>query len=259
MRAVSPSVKLISRPQVDWTEVLRYLSEVGGRGWRAPEEYSDSQGLVEIGGRLCYRSWAPGLNANVTKVRTDQAEYLENILKSGHGSVLEHANWTFICQNVSRVFTHELVRHRAGCAYSQESMRFVRLTDIPFWFPEWSTKDTELMERAREVLAQLEFFQHWMAQHFHLDEEGVPFHEKKHKTSFMRRFAPDGVATSIMVTANCRAWRHIIEMRTSEAAEEEARLVVTSIAAQLINDAPLLFGDFTMNEKKELKPKYSKV
>ena len=93
------------------------------------------------------RPWAPGLNANVSKVREDSAEYLRNILKSGHGSVLEHANFTFLFHNVSRVFTHELVRHRAGAAYSQESMRFVRLTDIPFWFPDWAKADKELMPK----------------------------------------------------------------------------------------------------------------
>ena len=42
--------------------------------------------------------------------------------------------------NVSRVATHELVRHRAGVAVSQESLRFVRLDDLPFWFPEWARR-----------------------------------------------------------------------------------------------------------------------
>ena len=84
---------------------------------------------MEFGGRLCYRSWEPGLNPNVTKVRTDQDEYLRNILKQKHGSVLEHISYSFVFHNVSRVLTHELVRHRAGTAISQESMRFVRLDD----------------------------------------------------------------------------------------------------------------------------------
>ena len=91
--------------------------------------------LVEFGGRSCYRSWEPGLNPNVRKIRTDQREYFANILRSGHGSVLEHANYSFALRNVSRVFTHELVRHRAGSAFSQESLRYVRLTDIGFRVP----------------------------------------------------------------------------------------------------------------------------
>ena len=146
-----------------------------------------SQNLAELAGRLCYRSWEPGLNPNVVKVRTDQTAYLQNILQSLHGSVLEHVNFGFILHNVSRVLTHELIRHRPGVAISQESMRFVRIQDIPFWFPEWAKGDEELMKRAKELLEQMEAFQYWMADHFGLDNEGVPFHEKKLKTSFMRR------------------------------------------------------------------------
>ena len=55
---------------------------------------------MEFGGRACYRSWEPGLNANVSKVRTDQHEYFANILRSAHGSVLEHANYSFALRNV---------------------------------------------------------------------------------------------------------------------------------------------------------------
>jgi thymidylate synthase (FAD) len=69
-------------------------------------------------------------------VRTDQHEYLGNLLASLHGSVLEHASDTFAFHNVSRVFTHELVRHRAGSAFSQESLRYVRLAEIGFRVPE---------------------------------------------------------------------------------------------------------------------------
>ena len=69
------------------------------------------------------------------RVRDDQAKYLQNILRSGHGSVLEHVSFTFVLHNVCRVFTHELVRHRPGTAISQESLRFVRLDEMPFWFP----------------------------------------------------------------------------------------------------------------------------
>ena len=70
------------------------------------------------------------------------------------------------------------------------------------------------MKRATAVLEQMEEFQRWMAGHFGLDEDGVPMHEKKHKTSFMRRFAPDGVATGVVWTANVRTLRHTIEART---------------------------------------------
>jgi thymidylate synthase ThyX len=154
--------------------------------------------------------------------------------------------------------THELVRHRPGTAVSQESLRFVRLADIPFWFPEWALADAELMKRASGVLEQLEEFQLWMAGHFGLDEEGVDMGEKKHKTSFMRRFAPDGVATGIVWTANIRTLRHTIEARTDRGAEEEIRLVFGKIAELMRAEAPSLFGDYEVTDGEWI-PKWRKV
>lgn len=260
MRHVKPEVFLIAKPQVDWDTIRRYLGGVGGESWAdRVEGTSDGEALVEFGGRLCYRSWEPGLNANVSRVRQDSQEYLGNILSSGHGSVLEHANYSFVFHNVSRVFTHEQVRHRAGVAISQESMRFVRLTDIPFWFPEWATKDEELMRRSIELLHDMEEHQIWMAEHFGLDDTGVPFSEKKYKTSFMRRFAPDGVATGMLCTMNVRALRHVIFMRTALGAEEEIRLVMDEVARLALEATPNLMQDYSPNEDLEWIPMWEKV
>jgi thymidylate synthase (FAD) len=181
-------------------------------------------------------------------VRTDQEKYLQNILASAHGSVLEHVSFSFVLHNVSRVLTHELARHRPGVAISQESLRFVRLADIPFWFPDWALADPELMKRATTLLEQMEEFQGWMAGHFGLDAEGVPFHEKKHKTSFMRRFAPDGVATGLLWTANIRTLRHTIVARTDPGAEEEIQLVFGKIAELVRAEAPALFSDYSVSD-----------
>ena len=89
-----------------------YLAEAGGEEWMnaQQDDRSEPEDLVEFGGRICYRSWKPGLNPNVTKVRADHDEYLRNILKQKHGSVLEHVSYSFVFRNVSRVLTHELVR-----------------------------------------------------------------------------------------------------------------------------------------------------
>ncbi|KUJ68010.1 thymidylate synthase [Streptomyces albus subsp. albus] len=255
MTHTEPDVLVVARPALDLEEIARYLEEVGGVRWlarldqgQAEAEPNEAQTLAEFAGRVCYRSWEPGLNPNVRRVRTDQDAYLRNILSSAHGSVLEHANFGFVLHNVSRVLTHELIRHRAGTAVSQESLRFVRLREIPFWFPDWARRDPELMERAGAVLRQLEEFQEWMARHFGLDEEGVAFAEKKHKTSFMRRFAPEGVATTLVWTANIRTLRHTIESRTAPGAEEEIRLVFHKIGEIMRREAPALFGDYTVED-----------
>jgi thymidylate synthase (FAD) len=269
MRVIErPEVFLVSAPTLRLAEVNRYLKKVSDRTegdsteWLTrvvKNELPDGEKLIELGGRLCYRSWVPGANVNVSKVREDSREYLGNILQSGHGSVLEHANYSFIFDDVSRVFTHEMVRHRAGVAVSQESMRFVRLTDIPFWFPEWALNDSRLMANAVILLEQMEDFQKWMSKHFDLDNDNVPFSEKKHKTSFMRRFAPDGVATGMLCTINIRALRHIVYMRTALGAEEEIRIIFDDVARLAQQATPNLMQDYSPNEHQEWVPEFLKV
>jgi thymidylate synthase (FAD) len=263
MRSVEPEVFLVARPQLDYEQIGAYLREVGGESWLERLDRgdldNDAQNLAEFAGKMCYRSWEPGLNPNVRQVRTDQVKYLENILSMAHGSVLEHASFTFVLHNVSRVMTHELVRHRPGTAVSQESLRFVRLDDLPFWFPDWALADAELMKRATAVLEQLEEFQLWMAGHFGLDDDGVKMHEKKHKTSFMRRFAPEGVGTGIVWTANIRTLRHTLEARTDPGAEEEIRLVFGKIGELMRIEAPALFGDYAVSDDGAWVPKWRKV
>jgi len=251
MKTVQPEVFLVARPEINYDQLAAYLQEVGGEKWLEKldrGDLDDAQNLVEFAGKICYRAWEPGLNPNIVRVRNDQETYLQNILKQAHGSVLEHVSFSFVLHNISRVASHELVRHRPGVAISQESLRYVRLDELPFWFPEWASADAELMKRATALLEQMEEFQRWMAGHFGLDDEGVPFHEKKHKTSFMRRFAPEGVATGLVWTANIRTLRHTIEARTDQGAEEEIRLVFNKIGEIMQAEAPALFGDYTVTD-----------
>ena len=136
MRTVEPEVFLVARPQIDYQAIAAYLREVGGERWleRLDRDQldTDAQNLAEFAGRMCYRSWEPGLNPNVRRIRDDQVRYLENILRSGHGSVLEHINFTFVLHNVSRVFTHEARqaprrhRHLAGVAALRPARRAAR-------------------------------------------------------------------------------------------------------------------------------------
>lgn len=262
MRHTHPNVRLISRPSIIWSEVRDYLQDVGGLAWFdriGDEGVTDAEALSEFGGRLCYRSWAPGLNVNVTKVREDSGEYLRNVIMSGHGSVFEHSVFGFIFQDVSRVLTHELVRHRVGVGISQESMRYVRLTDLPFELPQFVREDPELQSAAIDLLTRMEQFQVLAADATGIDEPGMPFHEKKQITSAMRRFAPDGLATSIMWSANLRTLRQVIEARTADGAEEEIRRVFSEVGTIMKREAPLIFGDFTVNDKGEWIPERSKI
>jgi thymidylate synthase (FAD) len=262
MAEATPQVFLIARPALDLEGMRAYLASVGGESWlerRLAEtggEPNPGEQLVEFCGRLCYRSWEPGLNPNVSRVRTDPREYFANILGARHGSVLEHASYSFALRGVSRVFTHELVRHRAGSAFSQESLRYVRLTDIGFRVPP----ALEPIEHQVVTLVErLEEFQESAARELGLDEEGVPFAVKKEVTSALRRLAPIGLSTDIVWTANVRTLRHVIEMRTAPEAEEELRLVFDRIAATMAEEAPHLFQDFTRTDDGAWVPEHQKV
>jgi thymidylate synthase (FAD) len=271
----TPDIFLIARPAIALDGMRGYLQDVGGASWlerrlaepqgaeapspperHGPAEWGAAELLVEFAGRACYRSWEPGLNANVARVRTDQREYFANILRSGHGSVLEHASYSFALRNVSRAFTHELVRHRAGSAFSQESLRYVRLTDIGFRVPPALEP---LRERVLSIVEQLEEFQLDAAAELGIDADGVPFHVKKEVTSALRRLAPIGLSTDIIWSANVRTLRHVIEMRTAQGAEEELRLVFDALARIMLAEAPGLFQDFTRHDDGSWVPEYPKV
>ena len=262
MHETSPSVFLIARPSLDVDGLRGYLADVGGESWldRRLDESDGSpnpgETLVEFGGRACYRSWEPGLNPNVTRIRTDQGEYFANLLRSGHGSVFEHANYSFALRNVSRVFTHELVRHRAGSAFSQESLRYVRLTDIGFRVPPALEP---VRDQVLSIVEQLEEFQRSAAQELGIDADGVPFHVKKEVTSALRRLAPIGLSTDIIWTANLRTLRHVIEMRTAEGAEEELRFVFDLIVRLMQREAPHIFADFSRDATGSWVPSHAKV
>jgi thymidylate synthase (FAD) len=262
MHETTPQVFLIARPSIDVEGMRGYLRDVGGEGWldRRLQETGGAANagelLVEFAGRACYRSWEPGLNPNVSRVRSDQREYFANILRSAHGSVLEHASYSLAIRNCSRVFTHELVRHRAGSAFSQESLRYVRLADIGFRVPPALE---QVRGRVLSIVEQLEEFQISAAKELGIEEDGVPFHVKKEVTSALRRLAPIGLSTDIVWTANVRTLRHVIEMRTAEGAEEELRLVFDDVARVMQSEAPGLFQDFTRNNDGSWVPEHRKV
>lgn len=161
---------------------------------------------------------------------------------SGHGSVLEHSNFTFAFEFISRVFTHELVRHRAGCAYSQESLRYVRLTELGFWIPPVIEENPEARTIFEQTVETLETAQKNLAKIFETELK-EDFSKKKAVTSMFRRIAPIGLATGIVATFNARALRHIIAMRTSAAAEEEIRSVFLQVAAVAKKRWPYLVQD----------------
>lgn len=258
MHKVEPKVFLVAETQVNYEGLTGYLAHIGASQW-ANNAPSGGELLTEVMGRLCYKSFEPGLNKNVTRIREGNEEHLGNMISVGHGSVFEHASVSFIFSDVSRVFTHELVRHRAGTAISQESLRFVRLTDLGQWLPTVIRENGDAAKMFTEIFYHLETLQKDLADIFELDKEGVPFSVKKTITSAMRRLAPIGLATTIGWTANFRTLRWVLENRTSPHAEEEIRFVFQKVGEIVLDKYPNIFYDFSVTEDGWYKPVNSKI
>jgi len=262
----SPAVYLVAKTCLVPEGLDAYLRDIGSPDWAPAPDVSDGENLVEAAGRMCYRSWQAydvdrpeATNPNVTRVREGNESYIGNVLRHAHGSILEHVNLTFIFRDVSRVVTHELVRHRAGMAYSQESLRYVRLDDLSFWLPEAARQNEAVEEKFRDVVAFLESVQADLGKLFDIDNL-ADFTTKKHLTSMFRRLAPIGIGTTIMVTGNLRAWRHIIGTRTAAAAEEEIRIVGSQVATICKREYPNVFQDMEQDaETGEWQFKNAKV
>ena len=225
-----PVLTLLSQPSFTVAEHLP-VTWIG--------ESTDGERLAEFAGRLCYMS-----QHNPAKRET--REYLENIKKQGHGSVLEHANYSILAEGVSRSLTHELVRHRAGFAYSQLSQRYVDESEANFVMPPAIVGDEGLERAWREqvdaaqvayvaLVAQLMERYGWVADRVH---------RRKMAREAARAVLPNATETKIVVTGNARAWRTMLELRSSEGAELEIRRMAVAMLRLLQRTAPGFFSDF---------------
>jgi thymidylate synthase (FAD) len=231
-----PRVYLVGRQAVDAAAVERFLDE-HGHSWSTDTEVG-AEVLAEMAGRLCYLSYGKGRRSN--------REFLGHLIEVGHGSVLEHCVWSFVITGVSRSFTHELVRHRAGWAYSQLSQRYVNESESPFVEPDVIADDPALhavwtgaVEAARlaydRLVAGLE-------ERYASEPDGTL--RRKLARQAARSVLPNATETRIFVSANARALRHFIELRGAEAADIEIRKVALLVLELMQREAPALFSDY---------------
>lgn len=266
-RLVEPKVYLVTKPCVDWEQLAEFLADEGvppiPDSIRAGSD--ESAAIAEIAARLCYMSYGNG--------RRDIADFITNLLRSKDGSVFEHINYGFAFTGVSRSLTHELVRHRAGFAYSQRSQRYVDETGCAFVLPPALAGDAaagadgdarRLLEEALAGAARsYDALVDALATAIPRERfESATDHRKAIRQA-ARATLPNATETKIVVTANVRAWRHFIEMRGAPYADWEIRRLALMVLEVLRAEAPLLFGDFTIRELPDgsgtAAPRYSKV
>ena len=151
MFVTEPQVELVARQVFDvagvvgflnahelrWEELRRKINSDLDLGDRDPEY------VCELAARLRTMSFDGTDGGHDAHIR--------HLFEIEHGSAFEHAYWCFVVWNVSRSLTHELVRHRAGMAYSQESLRYVRLDDLSFWLPQAARGNPEAAKKIEDL------------------------------------------------------------------------------------------------------------
>lgn len=179
---------------------------------------------IELAGRTCYQSVRGPITVDTAR------RFCSMLLRRGHESVIEHGSMTVRFSGVSRGFTHELVRHRI-CAFSQESTRYVDEKETGFVLPP-AMRGNEQAEKMSALI--LGFYREMRLQGF--------------KPEDARQFLPIGMENEIVATANFREWRHIVRVRTVEAAHWEIRAVIGNLLEQVRGTLCPLFDEFVRDD-----------
>lgn len=191
----------------------------------------NAEKLIETAGRTSYLSFDK-------QGEGSEKKFIRMLIKRGHYSVLEHAYATFRISGVSRAFTHQLVRHRL-CSFTQQSQRRVDESNFRYVEPPSIKNKVE----ARKIFN--EFIEYARKTYTKLVEMDIPKEDARY-------VLPNAIESQIVVTANLREWRHIVELRGSPNAQWEIRRVAIEILKILKKHAPTVFEDFEIDEKKSI-------
>jgi thymidylate synthase (FAD) len=247
-------MKLIFEPKVHLVTSSLLLD--GELSWYTDFDFNptglvtDLDAIPELAGRVCYQSFS--------KPRTGGNEaYIQHVIEAGHGSVLEHSYVGLILTGVSRALTHELIRHRAGTAFSQLSQRYVQPEEFGFVVPPLLLQDEGAIDAFKtEVAASVASYnamlttcttiasREWQ-KHNPNETAGreALTHIRKKAREAARATLPNCAETHIFMSGNLRAWRNIVEQRGSIHADLEIRRLACAIAQRLQDAAPKVFFD----------------
>ncbi len=216
----------------------------------------DPEKVVYVAARLCY-SRLPIRDIEEEANYKSPKDLIRRLKKSGHLSVFEHASFTFALEGISRVTTHQLVRHRIA-SYSQRSQRYVDESTFSYVvppeierMPEAKKLFEEFMERARQLYSK--FLE------LGIDKEDA------------RYILPQAVETKIIVTMNARELLHFFSLRCCRRAQWEIREVAKRMLSQAKRVAPILFedagppclrgpcpeGEFSCGKQEEVKEEFA--
>jgi thymidylate synthase (FAD) len=252
----APGIVMLARPQTNVAGLAGFLEGFDPE-LRFPEylddptRLPDSSQLCKTAGQTCYMSFGPRRTKN-----ENAAAYIERLTSAGHGSVLEHASFSFLLYGISRSVTHELVRHRAGVGFSQISQRYVSGAVLRFVErPEY--QEDEELHRLFEERANRAASEYGEMADLLLDRQGggnsmlsadYKTDARKKVQQTARSLLPNETEAPMVFTGNVRALRHIIEMRADAHAESEIRNLALRLFLCAFTVDPILFGDYRIGE-----------
>lgn len=251
LEAITPRIYVISRQSI--ADAYRKFLSHEALDWQIDPVATDAELLIEFAGRICYKSFGARQSPKSNE------DYIRHLISQGHESVLEHATWSFVLSGVSRAFTHQLVRHRVGFAFSQLSQQYHEEREADFVRPvglemhpaameAWKKATQNTLNAYRKILAALEKS---------LSEKpgNLPRKESlRAARSAARSVLPNATETVIAVTANARAIRHFLKVRGSIVGDDEMRCVAALILDSIREDAPAVFSDFEISQLPDNSP-----
>ena len=177
----------------------------------------DAEKLIEQAGRTCYKS------------EKGNPSIIKRWVESGHESVIEHASATFRISGVSRALTHQLVRHRIGFSYSQESQRYVNAENFDYVMPE-------SIALSSSEYVYLSIIHNLKRTYAELIKAGIPKEDARY-------ILPNAVTTEIVVTANFRALRNFFKLRCDKKAQWEIRELANEMLSICKENVKYVFDD----------------
>lgn len=168
----------------------------------------------------------------------DYDTIIRKIIKLGHTTVLEHATATFRISNISRACSHQFVRHRL-MSIVQRSQRFVDETKFEYIIPESIKENYEALEIFEHCIRETNLAYNILRKDFRIKKEDARF------------VLPNACRTDMVVTANLRQWKYMIQLRGERHAQWEIRRVFLEILKILKREVPVVFEDLIINSKTE--------
>lgn len=243
----------------------------------------DAEKLVASAAKLCYSP--VGIDKIEEKLDKDKTDkFLDMLMGLGHESPIEHVSFTFGVEGVSRVLTHQLVRHRIGASYSQQSQRYVKLDQFEYIIPpsiegipeakknfiEAMEQDQKHYEELSEILYN-KHFKEYISQG--IDEKKAKKMAEKRAIEDARYVFPNACETKIVFTMNARALFNFFNHRCCNRAQWEIRRMATEMLRLVKEVAPTLFkyagpnclngpcpeGNMACGEIEEVRKKFKEM